>query len=151
MDFGLTEEQQLLQQTIGQFLENECPVLRLHEIIDGDDSHDAELWRGMMELGLGGLVISDEYGGAELELIDLALAAEVLGHKGAPGPFLGHSLAGIALALGGSDAQKKRWLPALASGECLASVAFGEADGKWWCRRAAGPGKVGPGTPPAGV
>ena len=131
MDFGLTEEQKLLQHTIDQFLDNECPVLRLHEIFDGDAPHDLELWRGIMELGLGGLVISDPYGGAGLELIDLALAAEVLGHRGAPGPFLGHVLAGIALELGGSDAQKERWLPGLASGACLATVALGEAGEKW--------------------
>jgi alkylation response protein AidB-like acyl-CoA dehydrogenase len=131
VDFGLTEEQKLLQHTIGQFLESECPVLRLHEIFDSDDPYDPELWRGMMELGLGGLVISEAYGGAGLELIDLALAAEVLGHRGAPGPFLGHALAGLALELGGSEAQKQRWLPALASGECLATVALCEADGSW--------------------
>ncbi len=131
MDFGLSEEQLLLQQTIGQFLDSECPLLRLHEIFDCDDPYDVELWRGMMGLGLGGLAISEEFGGAGLELIDLALAAEVLGHRGAPGPFLGHALAGIALGLGGSEAQKQHWLPALASGECLATVALGEALEKW--------------------
>jgi len=131
VDFGLSEEQTLLQQTIGRFLDNECPLTRLHEIFDGDDPHDVELWRGMMEIGLGGLAISEAYGGAGLELIDLALAAEVLGHRGAPGPFLGHALAAIAIEVGGSEAQKRRWLPALASGECLATVALGEGFERW--------------------
>jgi len=131
VDFGLTEEQQLLQHTIGQFQETECPVLRLHEIFDSDEVYDPGLWRGMMELGLGGLALSDEYGGAGLELIDLALAAEVLGYHGAPGPFFGHALAGIAIELAGSNAQKERWLPALASGDCLATVALGEAGERW--------------------
>ncbi len=131
MDFGLTEEQTLLQQTVSQFLDNECPLVRLHEIFDGDEPYDRALWAGMIDLGLGGLTVPEAYGGAGLELIDLALAAEVLGHRGAPGPFLGHALAAIALERAGSDAQKERWLPGLASGECLATVALAEADGRW--------------------
>lgn len=131
MDFGLSEEQQLLQQTIERFFETECPSTRLHEIFDGDDAVDESLWRGMVELGLGGLTLSEKYGGAGLEMIDLALAAEVLGRRGAPGPFLGHALAGIAIDLAGSDAQKERWLPALATGKSLGTIALGEAGGRW--------------------
>ena len=131
MDFGLSEEQELLQQTVEQFLENECPLTRLHEIFDGDAAFDRELWQGMVELGLAGLTVAEEYGGAGLDFVDLALAAEVLGQQGAPGPFLGHALATIAIDLGGSEAQKERWLPSLASGECLGSVALAEAGGVW--------------------
>ncbi len=131
MNFGLSEEQELLQHTIEQFLENECPLTRLHEIFDSDDLYSRELWQGMVELGLGGLTTPERYGGAELELVDLALAAEILGRHAAPGPFLGHTLAAIAIQLGGSDAQKERWLPALAAGECLGTVALAEEGGLW--------------------
>ncbi|MCE2390226.1 MAG: acyl-CoA/acyl-ACP dehydrogenase [Proteobacteria bacterium] len=131
MNFGLSEEQELLQQTIDQFLANECPPARLHEIFDGEEALDAELWRGLMELGLGGLAISESHGGAGLEMVDLALACEVLGRHAAPGPYLGHALAGVAIELGGSDAQKERWLPRLAAGDALATLAFAEPGGIW--------------------
>ena len=130
MDFGLTEEQQLLQQTIAGFLQNECPPLRVREIFESDDGFDETLWKGMVELGLGGLAIPEEYGGAGLEILDLALVAETLGAGAAPGPFLGHVLAGIAITAGGSDEQKQRWLPKLATGDLLGSVALaGEGEG----------------------
>jgi len=84
------------------------------------------LWHNMAELGLAGLALPERYGGAGLELIDLALAAEVLGHQAAPGPFLSHALAGLSILLAGSDAQRDAWLPALASGESLGTVGLGE-------------------------
>ncbi len=131
MDFGLSEEQQLLQQTVGQFLANENDPNQLRARFDADEPFDATLWKGMMELGLGGLLVPDEFGGAGLEMVDAALVAEVMGYGAAPGPFLGHTLAGLAIALGGSDEQKRAWLPKLATGDALATVAFGEESGNW--------------------
>ena len=131
MNFDTSEEQELLQETVRGFLENECPATRLREIFDGDAGHDPALWKGMMELGLGGLVVPEEHGGAGLEMIDLALVAETLGWGGAPGPYLGHALATVALVAGGSDAQQKEWLPRLSSGEALGTVALAEAGGAW--------------------
>lgn len=137
MDFGLSAEQQLLQQTIERFFETECPSTRLHEIFDGEDAVDGRLWRGIIDMGLGGLTLPEKFGGAGLEMIDLGLVAEVLGRCAAPGPFLGHALAGIALDLAGSEAQRERWLPALATGELIGTIALGEPGGLWdpaeWC------------------
>ena len=130
MNFDLSDEQHLLQDTIRGFLARECPPNQLRAIFEGP-GHDPTLWKGMIELGLGGLQLSDAWGGAGLELVDAALAAEVLGHAGAPGPFLGHALAGLAIQLAGSDAQRETWLPRLASGQTLATVAFGEPGGLW--------------------
>ncbi len=131
MNFDLTEEQELLQETVRQFATNVCTPTRRRAIFDGKDGHDTELWQGLIEIGLGGIALGDEFGGAGLELLDLALAAEVLGAEAVPGPFLGHSLAGLAIAWAGSDQQKKSWLPKLASGEVLGTVAFAEGDGRW--------------------
>ncbi len=130
MNFDLSDEQRLLQETVRSFLAKECPPGHLRAIFEGE-GHDPSLWKGMIELGLGGLHLSEEFGGAGLELVDLALAAEVLGHAGAPGPFLGHALAGLAIALAGSPEQREAWLPRLASGEALATVALGEPGGLW--------------------
>jgi alkylation response protein AidB-like acyl-CoA dehydrogenase len=131
MDFGLSEEQDLLQETVRGFVANECPPARLRELFDGDADYDPSVWQGMAEMGLAGLTVPEVYGGAGLELIDLALVAEVLGAAALPSPYLGHALASIALAEAGSDAQKEAWLPRLAAGEALGTIAFGE-DGERW-------------------
>ena len=131
MNFGLSEEQELLQQTVERYLESECTSPRLHQAFDADEAFDADLWRGLLDLGLGGLSVSEAYGGAGLALVDVAIVSEILGRRAAPGPFLGHALAGIAIELGGSDAQKERWLGRLASGESLGTVAFAEPEGGW--------------------
>jgi alkylation response protein AidB-like acyl-CoA dehydrogenase len=131
VDFGLSEEQQLLQQTVTQFLGNENDMNQLRARFDSEDELDPGIWKGMVELGLGGLLIPESYGGAGLELLDAAVVAETMGHGAAPGPFFNHTLAGLAIALGGSDAQKERWLPKLAAGDALGSVALAESDGVW--------------------
>ena len=76
MNFDITEEQQMLQETIRQLLERECPPTRLREIFEGESGHDPALWKHMVEMGLAGLVAPEAYGGAGLEMLDLALAAE---------------------------------------------------------------------------
>ncbi len=131
MNFDLSEEQEMLQETVRQFLENECPPTTLREIFDGDTGFEPSLWKGLVEMGVAGLHLPEEHGGAGLEILDLAVVAEVLGYMAAPGPFLGHALAGLALAEGGSEEQKKKWLPRLATGDALGTVAIGEADGGW--------------------
>jgi len=131
VNFGLSDEQELLQETVRRFLEERWPTTKLRALFDGDSGHDADLWRGMAELGLLGLLVEEKAGGAGLELLDLALVAEVLGRFAAPGPFLGHCLATLALSLAGSEAQKDRWLPRLSSGEVIATVALSEPGGGW--------------------
>ena len=124
MNFDLSEEQQLLLETVEQFLSAQCPPQRVRDLAESEEDSDRELWKGLAELGVVGLHAPENYGGAGLDVLDLAVAAEALGRHAAPGPFLGHSLAIHALALGGSDAQKERWLPGLASGDLVGTVAL---------------------------
>jgi alkylation response protein AidB-like acyl-CoA dehydrogenase len=131
MEFDLSDEQRLLQETVAQFIENECPPARLRELFDDEVGFDPVLWKGLAELGLAGIHLPGEYGGSELEILDLAVVAETLGSLAAPVPFLSHSLASLAIALAGSADQKSRWLPGLASGEKLATVALAEEGGHW--------------------
>lgn len=131
MNFDLTEEQLMLQETVGQLLANECPPTHLREVFDGDTGFDEKLWKGLAELGIAGLHVPEEYGGAGLEVLDLAVAAETLGYHGAPGPFLGHALSITAIIAGGSEDQKKKWLPGLATGDLLGTVALADEDGAW--------------------
>ena len=131
MHFGLTEEQTLLQETLRGFVSNECPPARLREFFDAEQGHDPGLWKGLAEMGLCGLVVPEAYGGAGLEVLALALCCEELGSGALPGPLLFHSLAGLAIARGGSEVQRERWLPQLASGETLGTVALAEAGDAW--------------------
>jgi len=131
VNFDISEEQHLLQETIRQYAENECPPTKIRELFEGKDGWQPTFWKGLIEMGLGGLVVPEDFGGTGLEALDLALAQESLAYAGAPGPFLGHSLCCLALVLAGSDAQKSKWLPRLAAGEALGTVAFAEAGSAW--------------------
>jgi alkylation response protein AidB-like acyl-CoA dehydrogenase len=131
MHFGLTQEQELLQETVRGFAQAECPPAKLRELFDAGSGHDPALWKGLVEMGVAGLVVPEALGGAGLELLDLALVAEMLGDAALPGPFFGHSLACAAIAWGGDEAQRSRWLPALAGGERIGSVALAERGDRW--------------------
>src|SRR6185503_12003547 len=131
MDFGLSEEQRLLQETIRGFAAAECPLSQLRPLFEAGQGHDPALWKGLVEIGVAGLALPDEHGGSALDVLDLALAAEVIGESALPVPFLGHALAGLAIAWGGSPAQRAEWLPKLATGDALATVAFGEPADRW--------------------
>ncbi len=131
MRFGLSDEQELLQAMLREFAAKELPAPRLREIFDAGNGWDAALWRGAAGVGLQGLAVAERYGGAGLELLELALAFEVLGEAVLPGPFLGHALAALALSRGGSDAQRERWLPKFASGEAIGALAIAESGDIW--------------------
>ena len=131
MHFGLTEEQNMLQETLRRLTEEELPPPRRRECFDAGSGFDATLWQRAAEVGVPGLIVPSELGGSDLEMLDLALAFEVLGEAAVPGPFLGHTLATLALTRGGSDAQKQKWLPLLASGERIGGCAFGEGGDLW--------------------
>jgi len=131
MDFSLTDEQELLQETLRAFVANECPPRKVRAIFDGDRGEAPALWKGLVEMGIAGLGVPESHGGAGLELLELALVAEELGRGCVPVPFLGHALATLALVHGGSPAQQARWLPRLAGGELRATVALAETSGRW--------------------
>jgi alkylation response protein AidB-like acyl-CoA dehydrogenase len=131
MDFGLSEEQGMLQETVRGFAQNECPTTRLRELFDAGAGHDAALWSGLAEMGIAGLIVPEDQGGAGMEILDLALVAEILGEFAIPSPFHGHALAIQGVLLRGSAAQREALLPALASGEQIATVALHESDQAW--------------------
>lgn len=131
MDFGLSEEQEMLEETIRGFAQNECPTSRLRELFDAGAGHDPALWAGLAEMGVAGLIVPEQQGGAGMELLDLALVAEVLGEFALPSAFIGHSLAVQGVMLRGSPAQREAILPALASGEQIATVALQESEAAW--------------------
>lgn len=130
MNFDLDEQQRALQDAVSEYLRAECPMNRAlapHE----KGGADLALWRGLMELGIGGMIVPEEYGGLGLGLLDLAVVAEPVGRYAMPGPFFEHALATLAITLAGNDEQKAKWLPKLVSGELRATVALAESKGQW--------------------
>src|SRR5216684_1139196 len=129
MDFGLSEEQEMLQQSAREFLTQECPSTFVREMSKSADGFSRELQRKMAEQGWTGLLVPEAYEGLGLGMLDMTLLLEEMGRAVVPGPFLFSSvLFTLALKQGGSTVQKKAWLPRLASGEAIGTLAFLEAD-----------------------
>jgi len=130
MRFDLDEQQREFQRAAHDYLHAECPITRALAPHDTGKA-DLGLWQGLMSLGIGGMMVPESHGGLGLGLLDLAVVAEVVGRFAAPGPFIEHALATLAIVQCGSPAQKERWLPLLASGEALGTVALAEGKGLW--------------------
>ena len=128
MRFHLSSEQVAIQDAIRGTLADAFPAERRHALADSDADFDADSWKALMELGLGGLAIPEEDGGSGLGLLDAALAVEVLGQGAAPGPVAWHILTCLALARSVNLGARSSLLGKLVSGEAVATMAFG---GDW--------------------
>jgi alkylation response protein AidB-like acyl-CoA dehydrogenase len=126
MDFGLSEEQQQLKESARTFLSGECPTTVVRKVMATDDGYPAELYDQIAKLGWSGLIVPEEFGGAGLGMLDLAMLLEEGGYAAMPGPFLFSAIAAAALKVSRSDALKAKWLKALAEGKAIATVAVVE-------------------------
>ena len=131
MDFSLSQEQELLQETVRGLVTRECPASRVRQVFDGESGVDDVLWSSLAQMGVCGLLVPERHGGAGLGMLELALVSEELGRGAAPTPLFGHSLASLGILLGGSAAQQAAWLPPLAAAEKRVGLALGEPDGAW--------------------
>ena len=126
MDFGLSEEQQLLEQTVRSFLADRVPIERVRELREERCPNDRATWTALAELGVTGILVPEAQGGSGLALLDAAIVSQSLGHAVTPTPFLSSAvMAPIALtALGGRDAEG--WLAGIARGDTVFGVAATE-------------------------
>ncbi len=126
MDFGLSEDQLLLEDTLKSFLSDRVPITRVRELREEPCPNDRTLWRSLAELGVTGILVPEEHGGSALGLLDAALVAQSLGHASTPAPYLSSAvMAPVALtALGGPQAEA--WLGGIAAGERVFGVAATE-------------------------
>ncbi len=131
MDFGFSEEQEMLRQSARALLEKECPSTVVRKLMDDERGFDPALWKKMAELGWLGLVIPEEYGGGGLSYVDLVLIMEEMGRVGLPSPFIWTVMVAEALKRAGSDHHKSSLLPKIASGELVATVAYLEPSAVW--------------------
>lgn len=131
VDFGFTEEHELLRQSVRRFLEERCPFSEVRRLAADPLGYDPGLWKEMAMLGWIGLTLSEGSGGAGLGQLHLALVLDEMGRRLLPGPFLASVLAGFALEAAGSDAQRRRFCAPIAAGELLATLALGEPAASW--------------------
>jgi alkylation response protein AidB-like acyl-CoA dehydrogenase len=126
MDFGLSEDQVLLEETVRSFLADRVPITRVRELRHEDCPNDRTIWQGLAELGVTGILVPEEQGGSDLNLLDAALVSQSLGHAVTPTPFLSSAvMATVALrAVGGEQAGQ--WLSGIATGEQIFGVAVTE-------------------------
>jgi alkylation response protein AidB-like acyl-CoA dehydrogenase len=129
MNFGFSEEQELLRKTARDFLGEHAPVKLAREHLEGEPRFARDLWKRMAELGWLGLAIPEAFGGAGLSVIELGIVIEELGRTLAPVPFLPTQLAATALLELGDAAQQKQWLPRICDGSAVATLAITEQRG----------------------
>jgi alkylation response protein AidB-like acyl-CoA dehydrogenase len=128
MEFGLSAEQTLLQDSVAKFLDRHAPLERVRQFCDDRQERDDELWSGLCDLGIPGLIIAEEQGGIGCSLLDAALVAETLGSRVAPAPFVATAvMAPLAIAAAGSAEQQAKRLPQLAEGKLIAGAALSTA------------------------
>ncbi len=130
MEFALSEEQRMLQDTVGRFLADASELDAVRKSAEAHEAYSKTIWSGFAELGVAGILIPEEHGGLGLGMLEAALMSEMTGRHVAPIPFIGTAvMAPLALVLAGGDVQKANWLPRLASGEVIAGVAVTETIG----------------------
>jgi len=131
MNFGFTEEQDLLRQEVRKFLDAHCPLPEVRHLMETPEGFSRDLWKQIGELGWLGLTIPEAHGGAGLGWVDLVVVLEETGRTLFPSPFLATTIAAAAIREAGTDTHKGRWLPALADGSKIASLAWLEPSDRW--------------------
>ena len=132
MDFGFSQEQDLLRSTARKFLENECTSTFVHARMEEPAGVTDDFWMKLAEQGWLGLIYPEEYGGSDLGFVDLTVLMEGMGRCVMPGPFFSTVLlGGLAILEAGSPEQKKEWLPKIAAGQAKATLALTEPNARW--------------------
>ena len=133
MNFAFTEEQEELRKTVRSFLESKSPESAVREQMDTAAGFDPAVWKQAGEqLGLQGLHIPEQYGGSGYSYVELGIVLEEMGRSLLCAPFFSTVvLAANTLIHSGDEAAKKQYLPGIASGETIATLAFTEPSGKW--------------------
>jgi alkylation response protein AidB-like acyl-CoA dehydrogenase len=121
VNFDFTDDQQAIKRTAREMLAARFKPERVRELAEAG-SYDDDAWKEMAELGWAGIFIDEEHGGQGLGIVELVILMEELGYALAPVPLLSNAAAGMALQFAGTDEQKERWLPGIASGAARGTV-----------------------------
>jgi len=128
MDFNLSEDQKMLQTSIREFLDKECPIDKVRELEDDERGYDTKMWKKMAELGWLGVIFPEEYGGMDGDFIDLMILVEEMGRYILPSPFFSTVvLSSLPILKYGNETQKEEFLPKIANGEEIWTLAMTES------------------------
>jgi alkylation response protein AidB-like acyl-CoA dehydrogenase len=132
MNFSFTSEQQQLRASVRRFLAAKSPEAEVRRLMESADGYDSVIWDQMAQLGLQGLIIPERFGGSGSTYIDLIVVLEEMGRALLGGPFFATvALAANLLIATGDEAAMADYLPAIADGSTIATVALAEAPGQW--------------------
>ena len=133
MNFAFTEEQEELRKTVRAFLDAKSPETAVREQMETDNGFDPAVWSQMGEqMGLQGLVVPEEFGGSGFSFVELGVVLEEMGRALLCAPYFSTVvLAAQTLINSGDAAAKKKYLPGIAAGETIATLATTEPSGKW--------------------
>ena len=131
MNFEFSPEQQLLREQARRFLDENCSRSAVRKVLEGSESYDKNLWHGIAELGWLSTRIPEEFGGLGLTHYELCVISEEIGRAVAPVPFSSSVyFATEALINSGDLVQQQRWLPKLATGDAIGTLALAEKAGR---------------------
>jgi alkylation response protein AidB-like acyl-CoA dehydrogenase len=133
VEFGFSEEQEELRKAVRRFLEDKSPVSEVRRLMETTEGYDPAVWSQMADqLGLQSLAIPDEYGGAGFGYVELGIVFEEMGRSLLCAPYFSTvGLAAAALLSSGDEASMKTYLPGIAGGETIATLALTEDSGRW--------------------
>ena len=133
MNLGVSAEQRELRNSVRRFLAERAPLTRVRELMETADGIDPAVWRqASTQLGLPGIAVPEEYGGAGFSFAEQAIVLEELGAALFTGPYLASAvLAATALLASDDEEARKDLLPGIAAGETVATLAFTEDGGSW--------------------
>jgi alkylation response protein AidB-like acyl-CoA dehydrogenase len=133
VDFAFSSEQEEFRHSLRRFLADRSPAAEVRRLMETGAGYDPQVWKQMADqLGLQGLSIPEEFGGAGSTPVELGIAFEEMGRVLFCAPFLSTvGLAAQALLAAGDDQAKRAYLPRIADGSLLATVAVTEEDGRW--------------------
>ena len=132
MDLGLSEEQGLLKNAARDFLEKECPDTFVREMEEDERGYTPEFWQKMAAQGWQGIVIPEQYGGTGMSFTDLIVLLEEFGRALVPGPFISTVvLSAMPILEAGTEEQKQQFLPKIAAGDLIMTLALTEPSAKW--------------------
>jgi alkylation response protein AidB-like acyl-CoA dehydrogenase len=133
MNLAFSDEQEELRRSVRRFLADKSPESEVRRLMATDEGYDPDVWAQMaQQLGLLGLAIPEEFGGSGFSFVELVVVLEEMGRALLCAPFFSTVvLAGGALLASGDDAAKKEFLPGIAAGELLATLALTEDSARW--------------------
>jgi alkylation response protein AidB-like acyl-CoA dehydrogenase len=133
VNFGFSEEQEELRKAVRRFLDDKSPSTEVRRLMETTDGYDPAVWSQMAnQLGLQALTIPEEYGGAGFGYVELVVVLEEMGRSLLCAPYFSTvALAANALLASGDESAKSEYLPGIASGETIATLAFTEESGRW--------------------